>query len=916
MIRFVLWIFFLIWLLFVPVGNLLVDWQWFSHVSHLELLSTRIWMQISLWIGTFVVTAGYIYLQTSLANRTERFKLVYIEDQFEIELTENQWRGLLRILHLVVALVSAFTFANLAAGQWLHGLALLDPESFGQVDPVFGHDLGFYVFQLPMIQFVVGLIEFVTIVTLFLTAFQHLGRDVLFGGGEEGFSEQAQRHLLGQGAFVFAIFSIDWFLERYQVLFTQEGAVWGAGYADLNARIPGDWIMVVVSILVAGVLLKQRASNGEGRMSSVIFGYFIARFLVVGMWPSLIQEYMVKPNELKYEGEYLKQNIQSTQQAYALDRIQVKPFESSDNLSMNDIEANPLTVKNIRIWDDRPLLTTYGQLQEIRSYYDFYDVDIDRYMINGELRQIMLSGRELNYNNVSGQAQSWVNEHFQYTHGYGLTLSPVNQVSQEGLPNLFIKDIPPQSSIDLTVDRSEIYYGELTNSYVVVNGDVEEFDYPQGDQNVYTKYAGTGGVPVGGFFQRLLYTWHFGDVEMFLSNYLLPESKLLFRRNISERIQTLAPFLVYDSDPYLVVNDGRLFWMMDAYTTTDNIPYAEPYPRRRFNYIRNSVKVVVDAYNGSVDFYLADESDPIIRFYESCFPNTFQSMDDMPEGLREHVRYPSDFFDVQATMYRAYHMNDVNVFYNKEDMWGLPKELYDGKERRMESYYLIMELPEEQNAEFVLLLPFVPTGKDNMISWLAARSDGDNYGKLVLYQFPKQKLIYGPRQIEARIDQDPEISKQITLWSQSGSRVVRGNLLVIPIASSLMYVEPLYLQAESSQLPELKRVIVSYGNRIAMEKDLSTALLAVFGEALKELETVQTQQQSVELVASSKTDTSEVQSFEGRLNQANLVYQQAIEAQRAGDWAAYGEYIQQLGALLAPLESTQAEPTESIESAE
>ena len=862
-------------------------------------------MQASLWALVFSVSSVYIYQNIRLASKTDRFKLMYIEQQFEVEMTKEQWGKVFGTLHWILAIVPAFSFANLSTGQWLHGLAFLDPETFGQNDPVFGHDLGFYVFQLPMIQFGMGLIEFVILITIILTTVQHLARDVVFGGQDQSLSKKARNHLLTQGAILFMIFAVDWYFERYTTMFSQDGAVWGAGYADINARIPAYWIMVAVSVFLAGFSIRLRSKDSGIGIPTAIFGYFLARLLVVGTWPSIIQQYMVEPNELKYESEYMVENIRATQQAYALDRIEVKPFEASSKLSISDIEDNPLTINNIRIWDDRPLLTTYGQLQEIRSYYDFYDVDIDRYILNGELRQIMLAGRELNYNNVSGEAQSWVNEHFQYTHGYGLTMSPVNQVSQEGLPQLFIQDIPPQTTIDVTIEQPEIYYGELTNTYVVVEGDVEEFDYPEGDRNVYTKYSGEGGVLVGSFFRKILYSWYFGDVEMFLSNYVLPESKVLFRRNIAERVRTLAPFLVYDSDPYLVLSEGRMVWMLDAYTTTDKIPYAEPYPGRRFNYIRNSVKIVIDAYHGSIDFYTADPTDPIIQFYQNCFPNTFKALDTLPSDLQSHIRYPSDFFDVQATMYRAYHMNDVTVFYNKEDMWGLPTELYDGNERRMESYYLIMELPDEQDAEFVLLLPFVPTGKDNMISWLAARSDNPNYGKLVLYQFPKQKLIYGPRQIEARIDQDPEISKQITLWSQSGSRVVRGNLLVIPIESSLMYVEPLYLQAESSQLPELKRVIVAYDNQIAMEKDLPTALMAIFGKRIQAV-------QDIVDLSSSKDASENAQGVEAQLNLLNEIYEEAIVAQRNGDWAKYGENIEKLGQILSMLkDQTIQENSES-----
>ena len=901
--RVIVWTIILTWLGLGSILSIVVDWQWFSSVGYLDFFQTKLMMQILLWFLFFGVSFGYIFWQLGVAAQSERFKAIYIEDHFEIELSEESWGAIFKGGRYALSLLPAISFGNFASDQWLYGLALLDPVDFNKTDSIFGLDFGFYVFQLPLIDITSNWALFLVFITLLITTVQHLARDILFGGGyEEGFTDVANRHLRAQGSFFFVLIAVDWLLQRFDVLFSQgQGLVWGAGYADLNARLPSYWIMAVVSIGVAVWLWRSRTGKSGMSVVTALSTYFVLRSICVWVWPEVIQNFMVAPNEIEYERPYLEENIATTQWAYALDRIEVKPFEVDEQLDWETVQDNPLTINNIRIWDDRPLLTTYGQLQEIRTYYDFYDVDIDRYMIDGELRQVMLSGREMNYGNVSAQAQSWINAHFQYTHGYGLTMSPVNQVSQEGQPSLFIKDIPPQSTIDITVERPEIYYGELTNQYIVVNGDVEEFDYPKGDENVTTKYQGEQGISLGSFTQRLLYAWYFGDIEMILSNYMLPESRLLYRRTVIDRIKMIAPYLDFDTDPYLVVSEGKLMWMIDAYTMTDDIPYSEPFPRGRFNYMRNSVKVIVDAYEGSADFYVADETDPLVQFYRSSFPTVFKSMSEFPDDLRSHIRYPEDFFDVQASMYRSYHMNDVTVFYNKEDMWSLPTELYSGKERQMESYYLIMKLPEEEAAEFVLLLPFVPQGKDNMISWLAARSDGDQYGNLVLYQFPKQKLIYGPRQIESRIDQDPEISKQITLWSQSGSAVVRGNLLVIPIEDSLMYVEPLYLQAESSQMPELKRVIVAYENRIVMEEDLATALGKVFGGTeLEKRPSMNLLEKGAisDILPENEVGQDPTRSLSDRVSDANRLFELAIEAQRAGNWALYGEHMNQLGAVL------------------
>jgi uncharacterized membrane protein (UPF0182 family) len=639
-------------------------------------------------------------------------------------------------------------------------------------------------------------------------------------------------------------------------------------------------------------MLKSAMSGALKLPVTALGGYFIAQMILSSAWPGVVQEYSVKPNELGMESPYLERNIASTRAAFALERIEVKPFDASTDLTMEDLEANPQTIENIRVWDDRPLLTTLRQMQEIRLYYDFADVDVDRYMINGESRQVMLSARELNYGNVPANAKSWFNEHMQYTHGYGLTMSPVNVVTPEGLPDLFIQDIPPASKVGIEVTQPEIYYGELTDRFVLVGTKAKEFDFPNGDENAYTTYSGDGGVPVGTTLRQALFSLYYQSFDILLSNYITPESKIMFRRQVKERVSTLAPFLHLDRDPYLVVVDGRMKWMMDAYTTTDRYPYSEPFllPRKSINYIRNSVKVVMDAYHGTVDFYVSDSSDPMIQVYSRIFPGAFKAMEALPETLVSHIRYPADFFDVQAAMYRAYHMTDPTVFYNKEDMWESPKDLFGDKEQLMQSYYLIMKLPGESEEEFILLVPFVPTNKDNMISWLAARCDPENYGRLVLYQFPKQRLIYGPSQIEARIDQTPEISEQITLWSQAGSRVIRGNLLVIPVEDSLMYVEAVYLQAESSQLPELKRVIVSYENTIAMEPTLDQALQKVFARSGRASVTSQN--------ASEEEDGTvpEVvaRTWQSLAREAGLLFDEAVSAQQDGNWSDYGE---KLGAL-------------------
>src|SRR2546428_76959 len=545
------------------------------------------------------------------------------------------------------------------------------------------------------------------------------------------------------------------------------------------------------------------------------------------VYPGVIQRYQVTPNEIVKEKPYIDFIIRYTRLAYGLDNIEEREFPTEQTLTLQDLRKNDATLKNIRLWDTRPLLATYSQLQEIRTYYKFTDIDIDRYLINGEYRQVTLSARELSSKDLPSRI--WINERLTYTHGYGAVVSPVNRVTREGLPEFWVKDIPPVASSDLRISRPELYFSELATDYVFAKTRAKEFDYPAGDQNVYTTYEGQGGIPLETFWHKALFAARLGDLKLLLSNDLTPQSRVLIYRNIRERVQRIAPFFQYDDDPYMVISAaGRIVWLLDGYTVSDRFPYSTP-TRGLGNYVRNSVKVTVDAYDGTVHFYVADPADPLIRTIAQIFPGLLQPLDAMPADLRAHIRYPEGLFRVQAGMYAVYHMRDTQVFYNKEDLWSVPVRSVDGRERAMEPYYLILRLPGEPKEEFVLLIPFNPSKKDNLSAWLAARSDPPHYGKLVVYNFPKQKLIYGPRQIEARIDQDSFISQQLSLWNQRGSQVIRGNLLVIPIERSLVYVEPLYIAAEKGQLPELKRVIVGFGDRIAMEETLDGAMARVFG---------------------------------------------------------------------------------------
>jgi uncharacterized membrane protein (UPF0182 family) len=614
----------------------------------------------------------------------------------------------------------------------------------------------------------------------------------------------------------------------------------------------------------------------------------VGTFVLSGLVPGLFRQFFVKPSELELERPYIEHNIALTRQAYNLDQIAAKPFTAEQKLTPEVLEANKATIENIRLWDWLPLSDTYAQLQEIRTYYKFHDLDVDRYWLDGSYQSVMLSARELRSSLLPPNAQTWVNRHVLFTHGNGAVMSPVTRKSAEGLPLFYLRNIPPVADVGPKIDEPRIYFGEQTDDYVIVKGSTPEFDYPKGKENAYAAYGGAGGIPIGGMATRMLFAYYFNDPNLVLSDYMTIDSRIMIRRNIQERVSTIAPFLRLDHDPYLVVSSGRMFWMQDAYTTNSYFPYAEPAHGLDLNYIRNSVKVVVDAYNGTVDFYLIDSGDAVAATYQRIFPSLFKPFTTMPPDLRKHVRYPEDLFLIQARLYQAYHMEAADVFYNREDLWQFPRQPGGDGTSVMTPYYIIMRLPGEPQAEFFLMLPMVPSRRDNMIAWLAARCDAPDYGKLIVYEFPKDKLVYGPFQIEARINQTTEISQQLTLWNQMGSRVIRGaNLLVIPIDNSILYVSPLYLRAEHGHLPELKRVIAAYGERVVMKETLAEALSALFTES------------GSAPVASSRTEETPLASpTENQSREALDRYNRAVERLKAGDWKGFGTQFDAMRELL------------------
>ncbi len=839
---------------------------------------------ILLYYGKVALRYWHIGLKSPdiLPNLPMQFGLVSLP-KIITELLSNWWQlGGALILTIVLLIFPKF-FLNVLAvlislcltliisNQWPKFLQFFHPVAFNITDPVFDKDLSFYIFYLPILQIIefaaTGLFLYglISCALLYLLSGNSLSEGIFIG-----FSQPQQRHLCGLGGMVMLTVAFQCWLSRYELLYSQDGVIYGASYSDVTAKLPGYTILSILALIIATLLFYDviKLTIKYGKLKPIFLAFFSLNLIINLVLPKLVQVIGVQPNELAREGIYIERSIAFTKQAFDLKRVEVKTFEPEGKLTYKDLQKNQLTISNIRLWDKRPLLQTNRQLQQIRPYYKFLDADIDRYIVSqnkegnseSEKQQVIIAARELDYTLVPQKAQTWVNKHLVYTHGYGFTLSPVNTVGDGGLPNYFVKDIAINNEAEkqsdlgvaneaimasIPINKPRIYYGEITDTDVMIKTKVKEFDYPSGEENVYNTYDGSGGIPIGSLWRKLIFSKYLNNWQMAFTNNFTPETKVLFRRNIKERVRAIAPFLYYDSDPYLVAvnannnfknpeeqpetsgKESYLYWIIDAYTVSDRYPYSDP-GQNQFNYIRNSVKIVIDAYNGSVNFYVSSKSDPIINSWIEIFPDLFKPIEQMPASIRSHIRYPVDLFSIQSERLLTYHMEDPQVFYNREDLWRIPNEIYGTEQQPVKPYYLIMKLPTETSEEFILLLPFTPASRNNLIAWFAARSDGENYGKLLLYQFPKQRLVYGPEQIEALINQEPTISEQISLWTRQGSKAVQGNLLVIPIAESLLYVEPIYLEATDNSLPTLVRVIVSYENKIVMGETLDEALKAIF----------------------------------------------------------------------------------------
>lgn len=939
-------------IIFVIIGVVLslvgfiTDCMWFADLGY----SSVLWKK---YITEFEIGALIFVISVLLT----RLYLKSLKKGYFSQIESKEIPNLKRLNIISWILAGAFGImvaVPMTKSIWLEWLKFFNAEKFNLKDPVFHLDIGFYVFKLDFLEalnsIVIGIVIGLVIVTLiyyvillmvrtpdfiedsepdFNDGQNYTADDVRkdfdntipFREGKAGKASDIIRDFVRKdrtnkthlnrnnishlfniaslkitilGIIAYLMLCLHFVLEQFNLLHAHTGTVYGAGFTDVNITLNMYRIIMLLSligIITFGIHMRKREYKKLLKVPAIILGV-----LVLGFGVQLaVQGLIVSPDEINKESKYLSNNIEFTRHAYGLDSIDVKPFKAESGLDAEVIRNNNPTIGNIRINDYEPVKDFYNQTQSIRQYYDFNDVDIDRYMINGALTQTYLAAREINEGKISN---TWINKHLKYTHGYGFTLSQVDAVTSSGQPDVLVKNIPSVSSVkEINIDRPEIYFGESTDNYVVVNTDEQEFDYPDGNDNKYTKYEAKSGIKMN-LLNRILFSIRERSPQLLVSSNVNSDSRIIINRNVEKRVKRIMPYLKYEKDPYMVTVDGKLYWIIDAYTTSSNYPYSEPYSGdiNTANYIRNSIKVVIDAYTGDLTYYIVDNNDPIAKTYMKIYPKLFKDIEKMPEGIKSHLRYPNSLFEVQAEVYTKYHMQETKVFYQKEDLWDISKQIYGTSEKKMEPSYYIFRLPGEKEAEFINMVPFTPKSKQNMTAIMMARNDGDNYGKLMVYKLPKNKTVYGPMQIEAQIDQNTEISKEFSLWNSSGSKYRRGDMFVIPIEESLMYVEPVYLEASNQAIPEVKRVIVAYGDRIAYQPTLAAALEELFGEDASAGASGSGKEMSGE--KDSKGESSSVKDLAIKASEA---YEKAVSAQRQGDWKLYGEYLKELQKYLDQL---------------
>lgn len=897
-------------LIVIPwLASFFTDWLWFKEVGFQTVFATSLMWRIGLFVIGGALAFAFFYGNVRLARGAgSGFPVLFVNRGDGVNIDVSR---LFTKLFFPAAIVLSFVTAVSLSAWWLTLLKGMNGVALGARDPLFNRDISFYLFRLPLISGVLNTLITLTLLSLVATAAMYwLRNEITLPPRRASAKPRAARHLGGLLVFLFVLLAIrTWIVDTSSLLFSTTGPLIGASYTDVHIALPGLYVCAIAGVLAAAWVMFGivRDKLVWSAVSATVF-YLAVSVLARGIVPAAYQKLIVSPNELTRETPYIRKHIEATRNAWGLDKVEERDLSGEVQLTMANIQANAATVDNVRLWERDLLMQTFKQLQEIRTYYDFVSSDDDRYTIDGRYRQVHIAARELNSESLP--TRTFINSRLTFTHGMGVTMAPVNQVTSEGLPVLFVKDVPPVSTVSVKLTRPQIYYGELTNEYVFVGTGQPEFDYPAGDKNIYTRYTGRGGVPIGSFLRKVLYAFQFGSLKILLSDDIKGSARVLYRRNIMDRATMAMPFLDFDNDPYLMITDaGELKWILDAYTTSDAYPYAQRMPDGT-SYMRNSVKVVIDAYDGTVDAYIAQPNDPVVQTYANIFKGIFKPISAMPADIRRHVRYPGDLFRIQTALHATYHMTEPDAFYHREDQWQIPGTINKVTNENPFMRHIIMRLPGEKNPEFIFMTPFTPRGKDNLAAWMVARMDGENYGKLSVYRFPKQSLVYGPKQIANRINQDTDISRQLTLWDQKGSEVIRGELLVIPIDESLIYVQPIYLRAEGGSIPELKRIVVAHENRVVMGESLEEGLNALFGSGAAaqarvsvqdSLSTLGVEQSVVGGGVVPTTGAAPSGAVADLLREAQTHYDRAIAAQRAGNWADYGREIDQLGATIRAL---------------
>lgn len=926
-LSFVVMVIVVILVLLIGCAGFLTNWMWFDSLGYEKVFWTKFLSQLEIGVPVFLAAMLLVRIYLKSLKKHYFIEVESHEIPDEKRLNKISW-GMSVVFGLLVGLTAG-------ASTWMDFRQFANATSFGLKDPLFHLDISFYVFKLAFLtkanNIVLGIVVGVVIITLLYYGILITVRtpDMFEWEPEEPEGPEtsgenaipftrkyrkrpsekrtldlnndnmiqlfhiASGKLTLLGIVFYLMVAMDFLMRQFDLLHVHTGAVYGAGFTDVNVKL---WVyrLIMVLSIVGAVTLCHHMHRKEPKKLVRIPIAIVAVGLLGGVVSFAVQNLLVSPDEINKESKYLERNISYTRHAYGLDNIKVEEFPAEQNLNRQAIQDNSQTITNIRINDYEPVQDFYNQTQSIRQYYDFNDVDIDRYNIDGEQTQTYLAAREINESKISS---TWINRHLKYTHGYGAAVSRVDAVTASGQPDIIVKNIPPESEAkDIDITRPEIYFGELTNDYVIVNTDEQEFDYPNGNENSYSTYKGKAGIKLN-LLNRILFSVREGSMKLLVSSNVNSDSRIIINRNIKDRVEKLMPYLSYEKDPYMTVVNGKLYWIVDAYTTSSYYPYSEPYSGEvgSTNYIRNSVKVVVDAYNGDTTFYVVDQDDPVARTYQKIYPTLFKDVKEMPEGIRKHIRYPNSLLKIQAGVYTKYHMDQVKVFYQDEDLWDIAHQIYGTEEKEMDPSYFIFELPDEKKAEFINMIPFTPKSKQNMTAIMMARNDGNRYGQLLVYKFPKNKTVYGPMQIEAQIDQNTEISKEFSLWNSSGSKYRRGDLFVIPINNSIMYVEPVYLEASNQAIPEMKRVIVAYGDKIAYESTLEDALADLFGED-------ENGGQSQSASASSGKNNSGKSNTKELIQKANEAYENAVNAQKSGNWKKYGDYLDELEKYLNQLE--------------